>query len=62
MSDEKINYPRNCYYEVKLPCSSNEPIRKWMELLNTKSIRIGRILELYDYVATTVAYKYVYMQ
>ncbi|KAL4429061.1 hypothetical protein ABPG74_022147 [Tetrahymena malaccensis] len=62
LSDEKVNYPRNCYYEVKLPCSSNEIIRKFMELLNTKSIRIGRILELYDYVATTVAYKYVYMQ
>ncbi|EGR30277.1 hypothetical protein IMG5_136230 [Ichthyophthirius multifiliis] len=58
----QVNYPRNCYYEVILPCKTNKNIAKLMELFDKRTVRLGRLFELYDYVATTVAYKYVYVK
>lgn len=50
--------PAHSYYSLRLPFQKNEYLRtKMIQFYNT-NIRTGRILELMDYLAANVAYRY----
>jgi acyl-coenzyme A thioesterase 9 len=57
--DHKINFVRNSWYKVVLPFSTNSDLRFRFIRFHTNGVRNGRLLEIMDYVASTVSYKYV---
>lgn len=54
-----MNYPRNCFYSVVFPLSTCELVKNYYAF-HDNDMRFGRILEMIDYIATRVAYKYSY--
>ena len=52
------NTPSGSWVRFVFPLEKNLSIRPAFQRFYNKGIRMGRILELMDYVAATVAYKY----
>lgn len=55
---DKFSTPAHSFYQVTLPFSSNEQLRQKMVQFFTQNVRVGRVLELMDYIAANVAYRY----
>ena len=59
-SDLGVNYPRNCWHQVRLPFSKDADMRKKFVRFYSSNLRVGRILEVLDYIGVTTCYKYLY--
>ncbi|CAK72580.1 unnamed protein product (macronuclear) [Paramecium tetraurelia] len=57
--NEKSSSPRNSWYKVVLPFKSNPELSFKFRRFYTNQVRIGRLLELMDYIASTVSYNYI---
>ena len=53
-----MNSPSNSWYKVVVPIANNPDLRFKFVRFYTNAVRIGRLLEIMDYIAVTVAYKY----
>ena len=50
--------PCHSFYQINLPFKNNLNLRKRMTQFSSSNIRVGRLLELMDYIAANVAYRY----
>ena len=50
--------PGHSFYQITLPFSENPNLRRKMIQFSNSAIRTGRLLELMDYIAANVAYRY----
>jgi len=50
--------PAHSFYQINLPFENNHTLRKKMTQFSSNNIRAGRLLELMDYIAANVAYRY----
>ena len=50
--------PTHSFYQFQLPFSNNPQLKKKMVQFFDNRIRIGRVLEMMDYIAANVAYRY----
>ena len=50
--------PSHSFYQIVLPFQNNLNLRKKMTQFSSSNIRVGRLLELMDYIAANVAYRY----
>ena len=60
LSNRAISYPRNCWHQIRLPFSKCPEMRLKFTRFYSPSLRIGRILEILDYIGVTTTYKYLY--
>lgn len=60
--DTSINYPRNAWSQVVLPLSKNLELRNKFVRFYTNKMRVGRILEVLDYVATHTSYVFCHSE
>jgi len=57
-SNKSVSYPRNSYYKVVFPLEQNHQIRDRFTNYFSDGLRIGRILEVLDYMAAYISYRY----
>lgn len=57
-SNKSVSYPRNSYYKVVFPLEHNHQIRDRFTNYFSDGLRIGRILEVLDYMAAYISYRY----
>lgn len=50
--------PSHSYYQINLPFEKNLFLRRKMIQFSSSNIRVGRLLELMDYIAANVGYRY----
>ena len=50
--------PSHSFYQINLPFENNLTLRNKMTQFSSSNIRVGRLLELMDYIAANVAYRY----
>jgi acyl-coenzyme A thioesterase 9 len=53
-----MSTPAHSYYQINLPFHDNHIMRRKMSQFSSASIRVGRLLELMDYIASNVAFRY----
>jgi acyl-coenzyme A thioesterase 9 len=57
-SESSQNSVENSWESITLPFSSNDSLRMQFQRFQTNFIRVGRCLELIDYMASNVAYSH----
>lgn len=57
-SDKLVSYPRNSFYKVVFPLEKNTMIRDRFTNYFSDGLRYGRILEILDYMAAYISYRY----
>lgn len=55
-----MSNPLNAWQRIIFPFKSNSVIRDRVQRFNTDEIRVGKLLEVLDMTAGTVAYNYCY--
>lgn len=58
LNDMSFSTPAHSFYQFLLPFHDNNNLRRKMIQFSSNHIRIGRMLELMDYMAANVAYRY----
>eukprot|EP01017_Pseudomicrothorax_dubius_P031479 TRINITY_DN4028_c0_g1_i6.p1 TRINITY_DN4028_c0_g1~~TRINITY_DN4028_c0_g1_i6.p1 ORF type:complete len:434 (+),score=51.65 TRINITY_DN4028_c0_g1_i6:124-1425(+) len=58
--DRSVNYPRNGVIRLEMLFSKSENLRENFRRFYSERVRIGKMLEIFDYLAGMTAYKYVY--
>ncbi|KAL4453737.1 hypothetical protein ABPG74_009633 [Tetrahymena malaccensis] len=57
---QKTNNPRSCWYQIQLPFESEAELRTRFQRHYSDSIRVSKLLEVLDHIATKIGYSYCY--